>query len=123
MTAIYLWLNAALYLLFAAWCTLSWQGTSRKLGYLSLSRSGQSEYLVIYGGLQLGLALFFAWTAWRPAMREAGLAFALFLYGGIVLYRVITVAMWWPVSGLTRVVAGLEIALLVGAILLAMQRR
>jgi hypothetical protein len=121
MVATYLYLNAGLYVLFAVWQTLSpWQ-TSTSLGFLTLSSSGRSEYLVIYGGLQLGLAAFFIYTALSQSTHRLGLIFAACTYAPIVLYRVATVARFWPVKSLTISVAALEFALLVLALLLLAQ--
>ena len=117
MTAIYLWLNAALYLVFAAWCTLLPSRTAAGVGYAELTRGGVSEYLVVYGGLQLGLALFFAWCA-RSGLESTGLVFALALYAPIVIYRAATVAKQWPVGSTTLAVAALELLLLAAAIAL-----
>ena len=81
MTSAYLYLNAAIYLLLAVWCTLAPARTAAAVGYASLTRSGQTEYLTIYGGLQLGLAFLFAWFAWTQQMRT-GLVLAMALYLG-----------------------------------------
>jgi len=121
MVAAYLWLNAALYLIFAAWMTLLPERTARAVGYLTLSASGHSEFLVVYGGLQLGLAAFFAWCAWNGTMQRAGVVFALCLYAPIVLYRVITVAHFWPVERTTMIVGTLELILLLAAIAIFMR--
>jgi TRAP-type uncharacterized transport system fused permease subunit len=59
MTALYLWINAILYAALAAWCTLMPKQTSQAIGFIELSASGRSEYAVIYGGLQLGMAFLF----------------------------------------------------------------
>lgn len=116
--AIYLYVNAVLYALFAGLCTLNARGTATSLGYLTLSSGGRSEYLVIYGGLQFGLAIFFALLASRPSMHAVGLTFALSLYLPIVIYRLVTVVAFRPVPLLTLVVAALECVLLViGAVL------
>lgn len=122
MTAVYLGFNALLFLVFAAWCSFKPAETARALGYEALSRGGQSEYLVIYGGLQLGLAAVFAMFAARPEHRETGLAFSLFLYGGIVLYRAVTLWIYGPVPALTWAVAALELVMLVAAAILWMTR-
>lgn len=118
MIAAYLYGNAALYAVFAAWCTIARRSTSRNLGYEELSSSGHSEYLVVYGGLQLGLAAFFAYVASQPSLHRAGLVFALALYVPIVVYRAATVLAFWPVRGMTLGVAALEAVLLVAAIAL-----
>lgn len=118
MTAAYLWLNTALYIIFAIWMTLSPWRTATAMGFEQLAPSGRSEYLVIYGGLQFGLAAFFGIAAASTSMHRTGVLFAVCLYAPIVLYRVITVWRFWPVKGLTLTVALLEIGLLLGALVL-----
>ena len=76
MVVAYLYLNAGLYLLLAIRCSLRWRETSRALGYTTLSHSGQSEYLVVYGGLQLGLAVGFLLLARDPVLHRFALMFA-----------------------------------------------
>ena len=89
---LYLYLNAALYALFAVWCTVAATKTSHTIGYLALSSGGRSEYLVIYGGLQFGLAAIFYLCARDSAFLKLGIAIALALYVPIVLYRAVTIA-------------------------------
>jgi hypothetical protein len=115
MANAYLYFNAFIYAAFALWCSLDPTQTARAVGYETLSRSGLSEYLVVYGGLELGLAFFFVWCA-RKGMQRAGLAFSLALYAPIVVYRLVTVAHHWPVAPLTLGTGVLEIVLLVGAV-------
>lgn len=117
MTSIYLWINAVIYVAFAAWCTLSPTRTATGVGYASLTSSGMSEYLVVYGGLQLGLGLFFAWCA-RRGLERTGLIFALALYVPIVVYRAASVIRQWPVASTTLAVAALELSLLASALAL-----
>ncbi len=117
--SIYLWLNAALYALFAVWCTVSPGRTATNLGYESLTAGGRSEYLVIYGGLQLGFAAFFAILARGDAsLQRLGVLFALCLYVPIVAYRATTVVKFWPLPSMTLMVAALEGVLLVAALVL-----
>lgn len=115
---LYLWVNAALYLLFAVWCTVAPSSTATSLGYVNRNSAGHSEYLVIYGGLQLGLVLFFAWTANRSDLHSVGVIFGLMLYAPIVIYRWITVIKFWPVPSMTVGVGVLETVLLVWALVL-----
>lgn len=115
MTAAYLYLNAVLFAVFAALCTLRPGPTAKALGYAALDRAGQSEYLVVYGGLQLGLAVAFGLFAANPASHRAGMQLALAMYAAIVLYRAVTLWIHGPVPALTWAVAALELALLVGA--------
>ena len=111
----YLYLNAFLYLVFAIWCTAATSSTAFDLGYLSLSDGGRSEYLVIYGGLQLGLAIVFYLLARSLATARLGVMIALAIYAPIVIYRAVTVFGNWPVAGVTLGTACLELAMLIAA--------
>lgn len=111
----YLYLNAFIYAIFALWCTYAPTDTAAAVGYTTLSRSGLSEYMVVYGGLEFGLALFFFWCV-RSGMQRAGVALALALYAPIVVYRFATVAHQWPVAPITLGTGILEVVLLLGAI-------
>lgn len=120
MQTLYLYVNAALYAIFGVWCLVAPTTTARTLGYSVLAASGESEYRVVYGGLQIGMALFFAYCA--RANDRAGLVFAVALYVPIVLVRAITV-MKFPVSSMTLGVGALEALLLAAGVwaLLAMR--
>ena len=116
---IYLWFNAVLYAVFSLWCTFSPWRTSTNIGYTALSNGGRSEYLVVYGGLQLGLAVIFALLARGDAnLVRFGLLASIALYAPIVAYRLVTVARFWPIPPLTLGVGALEVALLAAALLL-----
>ena len=112
MEAAYLWLNAALYAIFAVLCSARATVTARSLGYGSLTASGMSEYLTIYGGLQVGLAIAFALCAAREPMHRHGLMLAAALYAPVVAFRWFGILRNGPVWRLTWMVAGLETFLL-----------
>ena len=117
MVNAYLYLNAFLYAFLAAWCTVFPAETSVAVGFQALTRSGQSEYLVIYGGLQLGMAFLFAYFAWSKQPRN-GLVLALAFYVPIVVYRAGTLVAFWPVEATTLLLAVLEWAMLIAAAVL-----
>lgn len=122
MVAFYLRASAVLYAGFAAWCTLAPERTSRAAGYVALDAAGRSEYVVVYGGLQIGLALCFAWLA-AHGMSRLGLQFAMTLTTPIVLFRLVTLWRNWPVGSTTVALAGLEVALLAAAVALWLWQR
>ncbi len=115
MVAAYLWFNAALYVVFAVWCTIAARTTATNLGFESLTNSGRSEFLVVYGGLQLGLGLAFAYFANQAALHRTGMLFALAVYGPIVAYRAVTVITFRPVQPTTIAVGSLEAVMLATA--------
>ena len=122
MIKFYLWLNAVLYFCLVLWCTFKHGQTSRASGFLALDGSGHSEYLTIYGGLQLGLAIFFGYLGSKPILHSTGVIFSILLYAPIVAYRVVTVLNFSPVSAVTLGTGGLEVLLLAGATLLFFKR-
>lgn len=121
--AFYLYANAVLYCIFAVWSTVSPWKVAANIGYETLSASGRSEFLVVYGGLELGLAAMFAYMAATPALQRPGVLIALFFYVAIVAYRVITVLKFWPVRPMTLYVGSLELALLLWGVLVLLFSR
>ncbi len=116
MIKLYLWANGIIYLLFAIWCTLQKEKTSLASGYTGINNSGWSEYLVIYGGLQLGLAAFYMYLAMHAEYYKVGIIFSLLLYFPIVFYRLLSVYNYWPVKASTLIIAAMEVILLLGAV-------
>jgi hypothetical protein len=115
---LYLLINAALYLLLAIWCTVKHTSTAAGSCYVELNNSGHSEYLVIYGGLQLGLAAIFAYLGFHAEYHRLGLLVALMFYVPIVLYRGVTILLYKPVSTATLAIGALEAVLLIVALVL-----
>ncbi len=68
----------------------------------------------IYGGMELGIALFLAWCAWKPERVRIGLAAGSFVLASIALSRVVAIAHFGSPGG---AVAGLVALDAVGAIL------
>ena len=109
MTYAFLIFNAALYLVFSLWCALSPKSTARNVGFELLKGSGESEYLVVYGGLQLALAFFFLITALSPSMQRAGIIFAALLYVSLAGFRILSFFIYSDISRTTYVLSSIEL--------------
>lgn len=107
----YLYFNAVIYLLLAAWCVLLPEKTSQSLGFKLLNGSGRSEYFVVYGALQVGLAFFFAYCAAKPEYHQIGLIFSLAMYVPIFSFRLISFYRFSEIGMTTFATAGLELVL------------
>ena len=118
LTLLYLYANAALYAVFALWCTFARERTAQSIGYLTRSNGGNSEYLTVYGGLQWGMAVMFATLAAHGAPESLALFISIGLYVPIVAYRWITIVRFAPVGSMVKGVAVLESLLLAAAIAL-----
>ncbi len=91
MAKLFLIVNGVLYLALALWCTVQPTKTSQAIGYALPDNSARSEYIVVYGGLELAMGLFFLLCALRPTMIESGLWFALLTYACLMVYRWATI--------------------------------
>ncbi len=118
MISKYLYFNSAIYLILALWCILLPEKTSKALGFELINSSGKSEYFVVYGALQIGLALFFAFTARQRQHQRIGIIFSLCLYLPIFLFRMISFYRWNEIGSTTFFTAVLEILLTFFAIFL-----
>ena len=87
MAKTFLIVNGVLYIGLALWCTLLPMKTSSAIGFGLPNDSAKSEYLVVYGGLELAMGAFFLLCAFRQNMTEAGLWFALLTYACLLVYR------------------------------------
>ena len=124
MTRIYFGANALIYALFGAACILNPERLARAVGYFTLDNSGSSELLVVYAGLELGLAAFYFAAARDAALEKPALLFSLCLYGGIVAFRLPSLLIYNPVRTVTYVLAAGELLLLAtGALLYRRARR
>lgn len=119
MNQIYLLLNAGLYMLFALWCALKPKTTSRFLGFSLANRAGKSEFIAVYGGLELGLSLFFLVGALYMEWRDAAILFAAIMYLCISLFRIGAFIRFGITADATRVLAVSEWVFAVWGILLA----
>jgi len=112
----YLYINAALYFFFAVWCLIKPDQTADFSGLKLMNGSGRSEYLTIYAGLQTGLAGFYIFAALKEEMHLPAILFSLFLYAGILLVRLTSLATLKGVKKGTYYIATMELLLGIGAL-------
>lgn len=119
MPTFYLLFNAVLYLALGIWCSIDPEGTASSIGYALTNDSARSEYVTVYGGLEVGLAVFFALCAFLPEHRRGGLLFAVVTYASIAAWRATTVFTLADPGWFPRTMLPVEATLaIVGALLL-----
>ncbi len=122
MIRAYLILNAAIYVIFSLWCTIAPEKTAANIGFAFRSGSGRSEFVTVYGGLELGMAAFFLIAGMRSEFQLAGLLFALCLYAAIVAFRIVTLLTVPGIERITYGTFGLEVVLGLAAAILWWKR-
>ena len=99
LTRILLAVVGAMYVSLGIWCAVQPAKTSRTVGLEILPGAGQSEFLTIYGGLEVGLGLAFLLPLLWNSFERPALVFCLLVHAGIVLFRTIG---FFAFSGLPR---------------------
>ncbi|SEL07345.1 hypothetical protein SAMN05428989_1369 [Pseudoxanthomonas sp. GM95] len=122
MVNAYLWFNALLYIGLAIWCTLAPDSTAAAVGFTALTPSGQTEFLAVYGGMEFGIGLLFAYFAVSRQPRN-GLVLGVAFYAPIVAWRAFAISRYGPLETTTIALAGFEwLLFLVGLALFLRQR-
>lgn len=111
----FLALVGVLYAFLAIWCSVSPAVTSRTVGFELPGDSGRSEFLTVYGGLEMGLALVFLAGAWLPQYARASLAACLLIHGCLAAFRTAGFMLYPAVSASTVKLAAGEWVLLLAA--------
>lgn len=110
-----------LYLALGLWCTLTPQTTAAALGF-TLSSAGLIEYLVVYGGLEVGLGLAMILGARRPRLLPGVLFMTTVFSGFLPFYRLVSM-MYFDVSTTVVAILFLESAILVALLVSAWHGR
>lgn len=105
---IFLTLIGIVYLYLAVWCSLMPERTSRLVGFDLIPGSGQSEFLVIYGGLESAMALIFLLPLVRPRQLESSLLSCLIIHACLVLFRTVSFFLYSDIEPMTRKLAFYE---------------
>ncbi len=105
-----------MYLGLAIWCSVDPATTSDKVGFQLRPGSGQSEFFVIYGGLELSLALFFlAPLIWSEFLKGSLMA-CIVLHACLVVFRTISFVLYTDIEAMTYQLAIGEWVILILAV-------
>lgn len=123
MARIFLALVGAAYLALAAWCALMPNSTSNSVGFTLQAGAGQSEFLTVYGGLQVAIGLAFLWPLYRPSDVTPSLFLCLLIHGCLVAFRSVSFALYSGFSATTITLAATEWMIFVGTAVLSWRSR
>ena len=116
MTRVFLAIVGIAYLVLAVWCALKPGQTSNSVGLTLQPGSGQSEYLVVYGGLQLGLGLLFLWPLLQHETERTVLLACVLIHASLVLMRLISLMIYPGIQTTTYALAVVEWAIFLGSL-------
>ncbi len=89
MTRIFLAIVGAIYAALAVWCSVAPGKTSETVGLQIKPGAGQSEFLTVYGGLEMALGIVFFWPLFRQEFTAYALLVCLIVHACLVVFRTI----------------------------------
>ncbi len=115
MARIFLAVIGVLYVLLAGYCAVMPAKASKSVGFDLQSGAGQSEFLTIYGGLELALGILFLWPLLRPGEESFPLLACLIVHGCLVLFRTAGFFLYHGIPPTTYYFAASEWVIFLGA--------
>lgn len=101
-----------LYIVSSLWCVLQMDMVTAYLGFQLLNNVAQSEFITVYGGMQMGIGLAMLLTSLRSDYMEAGLFFSMVFSLFLAFYRLVSFFMFdMPSSVLPLLVLECAIAM------------
>lgn len=108
-TAAFLLLNGIALTGLGIWCGIDPIRTADLIGLSLNGPKGIAEYRSVYGGIEVGLGIFFLIAWYHQAQRHTGLILGLVLYTSIVLFRGGSMLVDGPTSDYGWVLYSLEV--------------
>ena len=119
---IFLAVVGAAYLVLAVWCSLRPSHTAQSVGFSLTPGSGQSEFLVVYGGLELGLGIVFLLPLYNVEWTSFVLVTCLVIHACLVLFRSASFFLYSGIHTTTYVLAVVEWVIFLGALAFTLLR-
>lgn len=108
MARIFLAVVGTAYIVLAIWCASRPDATANAVGFELISGSGQSEYFVVYGGLELALGIAFLWPLRRAEDTVGALRLCCLVHSCLVVFRTVSFFQFSGISRTTYTLAAVE---------------
>jgi hypothetical protein len=119
MARIFLAVVGAAYIALAIWCVARRDVTANAVGFELIPGSGQSEYFVVYGGLELALGIAFLWPLPREEDTVGALRLCCLIHSCLVVFRTVSLIKFSDIGQTTYILAAVEWLILLSTWLIA----
>ena len=109
----------AAYIFLAIWCAAQPDATAKSVGFDLIPGSGQSEYFVVYGGLELALGIAFLWPLRREEDTVGALRLCCLIHSCLVVFRTVSLIKFSDIGQTTYVLAAVEWLILLSTFFIA----
>lgn len=116
MARLFLAIVGAAYIFLGVWCGAMPDRTAKSVGFALTPGSGQSEYFVVYGGLELALGIAFLWPMRQKEDTEFALRLCCLIHSCLVVFRTASFFRFSGIGTTTFVLAGVEWLILFGTL-------
>lgn len=117
MARVFLAIVGAAYILLAGWCSCMPDKTAMAVGFTLHPGAGQSEFLTVYGGLELALGISFLWPLYRPKEVSFSLLLCLLIHSCLVVFRTASFVFYRDIPTTTHLLAATEWIIFIGAVI------
>ena len=107
--------SALLFFLIAVLFLAAPESTAASIGIKTLDDTGRTDIRATYGGMVLGIALFFAWASLQRARFRAGLWSILLIYGGLAGGRLLSLFPGAKLGGMMWTFLAIELAVAIAS--------
>ena len=97
-----------IYIGLGIWCAVAPAKTSKIVGFSLAPGTGQSEFLTVYGGLEVALGLLFLMPLFKSDAIAFSLSACLLIHACLVLFRTISFFVYTGFSSTTYTIATVE---------------
>ncbi len=116
MARVFLTFVGVAYILLGLWCAIMPEQTSNAVGFSLQSGAGDSEFLTVYGGLEIAIGSIFLWPILARTEISFSLTSCLIIHGFLVLFRTIGFFIFSGIPVGTQYLAATEWLILIGSI-------
>lgn len=107
-----------MYLALGIWCALSPEKTSAVVGFELIGGAGKSEFLTVYGGLEIGMGMTFLLPFWGERFLAYTLLVCVLIHANLVVFRTISFVCYGDIgSGTYKLAIGEWIIFITGIML------
>ena len=107
-----------MYLALGMWCAISPEKTSAVVGFELIGGAGMSEFLTVYGGLEIGMGMIFLLPFFGERFLEYPLLVCVLIHANLVFFRTLSFVFYSDIgSGTYKLAIGEWVIFLLGIIL------
>ena len=118
LSTLFCYIVGLMYLGLGGWCAISPEETSAVVGFELIGGAGMSEFLTVYGGLEIGMGMTFLLPFFGTRFLDYTLLVCVLIHANLVFFRTLSFVFYSDIgSGTYKLAMGEWVIFLLGIIL------